>query len=121
MLGRPSDHRETPEIHVSSYIEKMGGGMAKKASTRITETNEKLPIETTDCKRLQSGVVGTSRGVTVNIGNFSSVRVDVWASAGYAEGEIDNVYEELGRFAEERVRSELDKVIGIAKGAAQSL
>lgn len=56
--------------------------------------------------------VGCSRGITINMGNFESARVDVSVKVPCYREELDEAYEFAARFTEERLMNERDKVIG---------
>lgn len=58
----------------------------------------------------QLGSVGTSCGVTVNLGNFQSARVDVWMTVPCAENEAEAAYQRCHDFVSKRVQDEAEKI-----------
>jgi len=54
--------------------------------------------------------VGTSRGVTLNMGNYESVRVDVWVTVPCHLSETVEAYEFVSDWCEVRVKDEVSKI-----------
>lgn len=50
--------------------------------------------------------VGTSRGMTINIGNYESVRVDVWVSLPCERGKEEEAYQEARNFTMQKLLAE---------------
>jgi len=53
---------------------------------------------------------GTSRGCTLNMGNYESVKIDAWLTIPCHLGQVDAAYEYAADWAESRVREEVGKV-----------
>lgn len=55
--------------------------------------------------------VGTKVGVTVNLGNFDSVRIDVWCEVPCYKEEIDEAQDFVQAWCEQRVETEKKRVV----------
>lgn len=90
--------------------------LEKKAKSNVTisrkvgnyepfETSEGNPLDkTVKTKPNSSAVVGMSKGITKNMGDFESLRVDVWLSDTVQENETQEE-------AMKRIESFLDKAL----------
>ena len=78
-----------------------------------TEVLNNLPIDVPLDERVLSRV-GTSRGCTLNLGNYESARVDVWITVPCHVGQSDIAYEFVAKWCEDRVKEEVGN---IKKGA----
>lgn len=56
------------------------------------------------------GQVGTSRGLTLNLGNYESAKIDVWVSFPCTPDEADSVFEKAAAFCDERLQVEVLKI-----------
>ena len=82
----------------------------RSGTTHIkNELLDKLPVDVPLDERVLARI-GTSRGVTLNMGNYESVRVDVWATVPCHAGDIGTAYEAVSEWCENRVRDEVSKV-----------
>jgi len=57
-----------------------------------------------------TAVVGTSRGMTLNMGNFCSARIDVWASIPTDPNAMDEAYDVVKGFCEEKIEQGINEV-----------
>lgn len=63
--------------------------------------------------RHQANVVGLSKGITKNMDNYESLRVDCWVSVKVKEGEDPNaVLDVISDAIDDRLELEVNKVLG---------
>lgn len=55
-------------------------------------------------------IIGLSRGLTINLGDFESARIDAFVQAKTTEEEIESKFEELGDIIEKVLEHEEDKL-----------
>ena len=80
----------------------------QKINEKSTEENGTFPIEEEIRMSEQTGSVGTSRGVTVNRGNYQSARIDVWASFPTKVEDVDANYKKCEEWVNERLKQEIE-------------
>lgn len=55
-------------------------------------------------------IVGLSKGVTVNMGDYQSLRVDCWLTTPLKEGQtLQQAYDEIAELIEERISIEVER------------
>lgn len=55
-------------------------------------------------------VIGISKGITVNLGDFESARIDAFAQVKTTEEEFEDKFEELGNTLDKILEHEEDKL-----------
>jgi hypothetical protein len=77
------------------------------------ETNEcgTFPLEEDVRMSSQLGSVGLSCGVTINMNNFASARIDCWCSVPCKEEELDACYQKCHTFVSKKVEEYAAKKI----------
>ena len=75
---------------------------------------EGLPLDHAlkqDPKNLEKDKIGLSKGVTVNLGDYQSMRVDCWLTTSLIEGETEQqALNRISTIIDDRVNLEVDKV-----------
>jgi len=87
-------------------IDNVYGGVeiALNNSDGETEILYQGDIRMTDKPGEKEGTVGVSLGITINLGNYESVKVTVWGSSPILKEESrDEVYQELLHWAENKI------------------
>ena len=86
----------------------------RKDGKNTVEKKEGLPLEHTrkqDPKDLEKDKIGLSKGVTVNLGDYQSMRVDCWLTTSLIEGETEQqALNRISNIIDDRVNLEVDKV-----------
>ena len=71
-----------------------------------------VPVEHTE-KHFNSPCIGMNKGVTVNMGDYQSLRVDVWLSLPLSDNqdrkEISQTHEKLAHYIDMILDEEIDK------------
>lgn len=101
-----------PEIH--DFLQKRNG-----TGGVTTEVFEKKVMKKRVCKEDLSfepiggampeavSVVGTSRGMTLNLGDYQSARIDVWRSQPCKAGDEETVYKSIEDWVNKEVRAQV--------------
>ena len=64
-----------------------------------------------DPKNIEMDKIGLSKGVTVNLGDFQSVRVDCWLTTSLENGEnTQQALDRIGKEIDGRIELEVNKV-----------
>lgn len=90
---------------------KVKSDFGKKSETPITNAggffmaNELI---SDDAEHVAS--VGTSRGITLNLGNYESARIDVWMSLPVDVENVEKGYAVAAEFVEKKLEEERDRV-----------
>jgi len=58
----------------------------------------------------QTVTVGLSRGLTVNLGNYESARIDCWCSRPCKAGEEEQAYEKCYEFVTGKIKDAVSKL-----------
>lgn len=85
-----------------------------KTKNRKTEViKEEQPLEGADkFLKHQQPTVGLSIGLTKNMGDFESLRIDVWCNDYVHEDEThDEAYNRIATLVKERIETEMDDII----------
>ena len=67
---------------------------------------------------LETGSVGTSRGVTITIGEYQTARVDVWITLPCKVEDADATFEKCEQWVNDRVKDEVTKIQQFVKQSA---
>lgn len=69
-----------------------------------------FPPEEMVMEPTEIGSVGTSRGVTCNLGNYESARVDIWCSLPTRVDKVDETYQKCEDFCSKKLQEEVKKI-----------
>jgi len=114
--GRPgvsellSRNRENGCWSVCATVTRWENG--SKVESELIVENGTLPVLKEIKMSEQFGQVGVSRGLTLNLGNFQSARIDAWASLPTAtsDADLDASYNRCELFVNSKVEEAAEKV-----------
>ena len=86
------------------------GGKTGKETIEVNECGT-LPIPEEVRMSDQMGSVGMSCGITINMKNFESARVDCWVTLPCKEDEMEAGYQRCYDFASQKVKAYADRKI----------
>lgn len=76
--------------------------MTKKADITPMKTKDGVPLKQ----------IGVSFGITINMGDYESARIDVWETAYVTEEEKEEGYRKLWNSVEQQVSETVSRVTG---------
>ena len=86
----------------------------RKDGKYTVEKKDGLPLDHAmkqDPKNLETDKIGLSKGVTVNLGDYQSMRVDCWLTTSLKDGETEQqALNRISTIIDDRVNLEVDKV-----------
>ena len=105
--------RKNPVSDLIDFVKSDGGhaSLTVEFSPGRDEPNQKAE-KNFDLPVVDGGVgtVGFSFGVTINIGNYQSVKMDAWADGPYKEGDRDQAMADIRRFVLSVLGRETDEL-----------
>lgn len=111
-LGSPLAHGEPGRMFVKTVYQKKSGGQVVFEKI-LADENEAINIRRFET---DAAKVFVSMGLTINLGDFSSARIDVGLSVPCYAEERDAAYVETTEWVQSRVVAEQKKILEWKKG-----
>ena len=81
----------------------------KSGTPLALKTSLPIPVDNGDSSRVK---IGVAKGVTKNMDNFESLRVDVWLEDYKQDGEsIDEAYVRIGAIVDEELQNQVNSIL----------
>lgn len=108
--GAPTSARIRRDIgvwHVTVFVKLRSKLTQSIEEFEMKNENGTVPTDTKEVLGDVLGSVGTSRGMTVNLGNYESARLDIWITLPTTQEDVDKNYEFCEHFAETKLKEEV--------------
>ena len=115
---------ERKAVRSTSLREERGGGSVRTSTARggkvYDETDQEVEVLRSEFPEgVEVAHVGVSAGMTVNLGNFESLRIDCTVRLPCLPEDIDATYEVAAEFVSTKISDEQTRWLGAGNGRAR--
>lgn len=115
-MGARKVPRENGTFGIRVVKVKTSNGEATE--TVLKDVQGEFPMSgSNEVKKAESvGMVGTSRGVTLNLGNYESARADVWVALPASSDEVKAKYDNAASFCDAQIQAIVQEIRSQTQG-----